>query len=329
MFLEDCVWLNANRLLLSSSWLFGEPLKGTSMQPVNGYFLYTLGSIANLFGMADGVELAIYDPMIVKAIELLTNFRNAEQNIRNIPDSVEGAARLIEVLEWYKRGYRQNPKVVTQPNIRMPLVHSVNRFQTILEQDLGKAHTFILEEKRGHTPATLVKAVTKLISPRVLPYLSHFTLTNLQDASAALVFDHFTSCGFQTMRAVEDTTRRYYELVTGKPAQGTRKRGEKRWYLPFGVMAFQLNKLLPRLNSAHTPSGQIPLIVPTLAALCEIYRNPLSHPEIVQLDEDTALDVFNKGIDVISTMVRDVIAGGSRFKKLPEWTFSWAWKLAD
>jgi hypothetical protein len=298
------------------------------MQPVNGYFLYTLGSIANLFGMADGVLLSIYDPTISQAIRLLTNFRDTEQNIRNIPDAVDGAANLVQVLEFYRNGYRQNPNVVTNPDIRMPLVHSVNRFQTLLEQELGKAHTFILEEKRGHTPATLIKAVTKLISPRVLPYLSHFTLINLQDASAALVFDHFTSCGFQTMRAVEDTTRRYYELVTGKPAQGTR-RGNKRWYLPFGEMAFNLDKLLPRLRGAHTPLGQLPLIVPTLAALCQIYRNPLSHPEIVKLDEDDALDVFNKGIDVISTMVRDVMAGGSRFKKLQDWTFSWAWKLAE
>jgi hypothetical protein len=299
---------NANGLLSSPCWLFGEPLRGTTMQPVNGYFLYTLGSIANLFGMADGVLLSIYDPTISRAIQLLTNFKDIEQNIRNIPDSVEGAIRLLEVLEWYRSGYRENPNVVTNQNIRMPLVHSVNRFQTILEQELGKAHTFILEEERGYAPATLIKAVHKLISPRVLPFLSYFTLTNLQDASAALAFDHFTSSGFHTMRAVEDTSRRYFELVTGNPAAGIRS-DNKRWYLPLGEIAFKLNELLPKLKSAHTPTGKLPLIVPTLAALCEIYRNPLSHPEIVKLDEEDALDVFNKGIDVLSTMVRDAIAG--------------------
>ncbi len=285
------------------------------MQPVNGYFLYNLGSIASLFAMADGYLFSIYDPNISKAIQLLTNFRDAEQNIRNLPDSVEGATALINVLEVIRNGYRENPNTVTTIAVRMAIVHWTNRFQTLLAQELGKAHVFILEEKHGYSPSTLINAINKLIPARVFPYLSDFTVSNLQDASAALAFDHFTSSGFHTMRAVEDTSRRYFELVTGNPAAGTRS-DNKRRYLALGEIAFKLNELLPKLKSAHTPVGKLPLIAPTLAALCEIYRNPLSHPEIVKLEEDDALDVFNKGIDVISTMVRDVIAGGPHFNQL-------------
>jgi hypothetical protein len=158
-----------------------------------------------------------------------------------------------------------------------------------------------------------------------MPYLSPFTLANLQDAGAALAFDHFTSCGFLTMRAVEDTARRYYELVTGKAAAGLRS-DNQRWYLTLGQIAFKLNEHLPILKAAHTPLGKLSLVIPTLAALCEIYRNPLSHPEIVKLEEDDAVDVFHKGIDVISTMVRDVSAGGLHFHQLWKDYTSFVWK---
>ena len=47
-----------------------------------------------------------------------------------------------------------------------------------------------------------------------------------------------------------------------------------------------------------------------------MYRNPLSHPAIVQLDEDDAIEVFQSGIDVIAKMVRDVIAGGNHFHQI-------------
>jgi len=53
---------------------------------------------------------------------------------------------------------------------------------------------------------------------------------------------------------------------------------------------------------------------------------PLSHPEIVKLEEDEAIDVFNKGLDVISTMVRDALAGGTHFQIDPA-MLAYRWKL--
>jgi hypothetical protein len=58
-----------------------------------------------------------------------------------------------------------------------------------------------------------------------------------------------------------------------------------------------------------------------------MYRNPLSHPEIVTLEEDDAIEVFHTGIDVIVKMVRDVMAGGSHFHQLwHSYAFDWTWK---
>jgi len=200
--------------------------------------------------------------------------------------------------------------------LRLSILQMLDSFQTALEQDLRRAHIFILEEKRGYSPAILVGGVRKIVQPKVLPYLSTFTLTNLQDAGAALVFDHFTSSGFLTMRAVEETARQYYCLVTGEPAVMVNVNDDRK-FVTLGEMSWKLGKKLELLRSAKSRTGKLGLAVPHLAALCQTYRNPLSHPEIVKLDEDEAIDVFIKGIDVISTMTLDVIAGGTHFEVAP------------
>jgi hypothetical protein len=291
------------------------------MRPVNGYFLYTLGSLSQLFAMADNITVSTYNPIFLQSIAMLDSFKSNEQNKRNLPDSVMRAEALWNLLGALMEAARHNPDSLMYPQLRFNIAHTLNKFQTSLETELGRAHTFILEEKRGHAPATLFKNVEKILPAKVLPYLSFFTLTNLQDAGAALAFDHFTSTGFHTMRAVEDTGRRDYELVTGNPAITEYPNGD-RTYLTLGQISWKLtNEVLPKTKAV----GKLKLIVPTLSALCEIYRNPLSHPEIVALDEDEALDVFGKGIDVISTMVRDIIAGGKHFAQI--WHFyNFSWK---
>ncbi len=109
--------------------------------------------------------------------------------------------------------------------------------------------------------------------------------------------------------------RYYYELMTGT-SPVTITNGE-RSYLTLGQIAWKLDReVLVKLPPTRSPTRHLKFVVPMLAALCEMYRNPLSHPEIVKLDEDEGIDVFNKGIDVISTMVRDVQIGGKHFDRL-------------
>lgn len=298
------------------------------MQAVNGYFLYVLGQIAGLFAMADGVAARVFDPVIERSINLLSDFRKNEQNIANLPDSVDRAFEIVTILQYVRGEYLRLPNTLMVERVRLTIAHSVNRFQTALEQELGRAHTYIIEEKRGYSPRILVDEIKKIIPRRVLPYLSLFTVTNLQDAGAALAFDHFTSCGFLTMRAVEDAARYYYEFISGVPASGVDSNGD-RWFLTFGQIAWKLtHDVLPDLKTAHTPTGKLGLIVPVMSELNEIYRNPLAHPEIVKLDEDDAIDVFNKGIAVISDMVRDVMAGGAHFHQLyRDYNFTWTFAL--
>lgn len=295
--------------LLFPPWLFGPLVVGTTMRPVNGIFLYWLGGLQQLFAMADNVDISAYDPLFQRSIEIIDRFVDTPQNAQQLPDSVGQANAIRAILLMVQRLARENPRLRTTLRMRLDIAHAVNAFQTILERELAHTHTYILEQRRGYSPETLI-GTERLISPAVLPWLSEFTIYNLKDAGAALVFDRFTACGYHVMRAVEDTARRYYVLVTSRPSVRRKNNGELHYHT-LGQVAHELSDFVAALKPK--PVGKLGLITPTLEALCEIYRNPLSHPEITVLDEDEAIDVFNKGIDVISTMVRDVLVGNPHF----------------
>jgi len=216
------------------------------MKPVNGYFLYNLGSLANLFGMADGVPVSIFNPLFLRALALLDSFQCNDQNKRNLPDSVMRAGALWNSIGSLMEAARHNPDSLMHEQLRLTIAHMLNSLQTSLEQELSRAHTFILEEKRGYAPVVLVSEIEKVIPAKVLPYLSGFTLANLQDAGAGLAFDHFTSSGFHIMRAVEDTARVYYTLVSGNCAV-TIRNGDLD-YVTLGQIAWKFtNEIFPKL----------------------------------------------------------------------------------
>jgi hypothetical protein len=217
------------------------------VQPVNGFFLFRLGSIANLFGMVDGALLSIYDPLFATAENLLREFESQEQNQRHLPDAITRAIELRILLQFCRGLGINKPTTPVHVDLRMRIVHALNAFQTALEQNLGNAHTFILEEKRGYAPKVLLTSIADVLPRKAFPYLSHFTLTNLQAAGAALVFDHFTSSGFLVMRAVEDVARQYYELVTGIPCVTQKQQTGERTYLTLGQIAWKLeNEVIPQ-----------------------------------------------------------------------------------
>lgn len=280
-------------------------------------FLYWTGGLQQLFAMADGVPASTYDRLFQMAIGILERFVGTTENLNDLPDSVAQAHVILQWLLQIIGTYNQRPETMMVSELRIRIAHEVNAFQTILDRELGHAHTYVLEGKRGHSPSTLVQS-RQLLDKKLLPYLSEFTLYNIEDAGTSLVFDRFTACGYHIMRAVEDTTRRYFELVTGR-ATITIDNG-KTEYKNLGQMANELDHVLVSIKKGkQVKLGALGLVAPVLQALCETYRNPLSHPEIVVLEEELAIDVFTKGIDVISTMVRDALKGGPQFS--PFWAY--------
>jgi hypothetical protein len=283
------------------------------MKRVNPRRLYLFGKrLHALFDIQVGTTVENNRRLLRIALAVLTSFTIDDDFSEGSPNAVKAAQDVTRYLNQHILPY---PKMEIGKGWKDLIEEQLARFESALEIDIDALPIFLLEEKRGLNPKTLLSAVDRLIPKAVAPYLSAFAMANLQDASASLVFDHFTSSGFHTMRAVEDVARYYYELMTGiSPVTVT---NSERSYLTLGQIAWKLDhEVLAKLPPTGNPTRHLKFVVPMLAALCEIYRNPLSHPEIVKLDEDEGIDVFNKGIDVISTMVRDVRMGGKHFDRL-------------
>ncbi len=55
-------------------------------------------------------------------------------------------------------------------------------------------------------------------------------------------------------------------------------------------------------------------IIGILRPLSKLYRDPIAHPELKELDEEDAKLAFEQGLSVIGRMVRDALDGGAHFK---------------
>jgi hypothetical protein len=190
-------------------------------------------------------------------------------------------------------------------------------FDSSLRYELGRIPSYVLEEKRGYSVRTLIDKAYNTISIHNVPYLADFTRQNIQEAGRCFVFDCFTATGFHVTRALEGAARKYYTLVTNR--QPSETRNGNLYFRGLGKLTNELRDKLATLKSdskKHTLRervGNLGIIVAFLEQICLVYRDPLSHPDIVALDEDKAADVFFQCINAISAMLNDVRTGGEHF----------------
>ncbi len=186
-------------------------------------------------------------------------------------------------------------------------------FRDRLYANLGKVYTEVLEDKGGRSVKTLWLNPLKLIDSRVIPHLSDFVNFNIAEAAKCWVVDRPTATGFHIMRSVESVLRQYKKLVIGKDVQWTDKKGTIR-YDGFGTIVNDLNTEYETLKTARAPFGQLELVIGILRPLSKLYRDPLSHPELKELNEEDAKLAFEQGLSAIARMVQDCLDGGTHFK---------------
>lgn len=286
------------------------------MRTINGFFLFELGQIWLLANLAPGTDIQPNLSSIGHRLYILGLFVNNPDNQNDLPSSVYEANQLINYLEAM---IQRSTEKVTETD-QMTILHILVRFRTLLNDELGKAFTFVVEEKRGFNTATLWSRPLKLFSSDIIPLLSDFVKTNLDEAAKCLLLDRYTAVGFHAMRSVECVARRYYELITGNSPPYTDKNG-KEYFKMLGTIAQELADKYGSLQRQKSTSGNLGVIAPLLKALCKIYRDPLSHPEIQKLDEGQAITTFNQAIEVISMIAVDAKTSGPHFTKA--WASGW------
>lgn len=308
--LDDYTVEKAEKSPYGSAYILPEPVFAGfegDMRTVNGFFIFNLGQVAQVALLPLG-NINPYVPILGNWIYVLQQFVSDKYNQADLPDSVTCAQSLIDQLMSlvkHQMHTQQSRDMVGQ---------TLTQFRTLLSSELGKVHTVVLEEKRAYSVTALWRNPLKVIAPDMLLLLSEFVKSNIEEAAKCLVLDRFTAVGFHAMRSVERVARKYYELITGESPPYTNKKG-KAYFKMLGGITQELLDKYDSLQQKKTTSGNLGIIAPTLKGLCKIYRDPLSHPEIQKLDEESAITTFNQAIEAVSLMVLDAKTGGTHFIK--------------
>jgi len=285
-----------------------------SMRTINGFFLFDLGQIWQLTRLVAGEKIQSHLELLGQCLYSLRQFVEHPDNRNDLPDSVCEANQLIDILNSIIN--RPTENIVSESRA---IIHTLARFRALLNSELGKIHTAVFEERGGYSVATLWHNPLKAIDPNVVPFLSDFVKTNIEEAGKCLIVDRFTAVGFHAMRSLECVARRYYELITGNSPPYKNKKGDE-YFKMLGKIAQELIDKQDSLKKGNISTGNLSIIAPIIKALCKIYRDPLSHPEILKLDDSEARTTFSQAIHVISMMVLDAKTGGKHFLKA--WTSS-------
>jgi len=247
----------------------------------------------------------------------LKMWMDTASNKQEYPESYTCAERLSQSILRVIRQFRESALPIGSIG---EIANRFAAFEEAFRHELGKTPSYILEEKRGFGVQTLVERANKIISSKNLLYLSDFAQQNINDAGRCFVFDCFTATGFHATRALEDVARNYYSLVTGRLPHDTRNGA-----IYFHGLGRVTNELRDRLNSIRTTTdkhllkdavGNLGSVIAFLEQICLVYRDPLSHPDIIALDEDGAADAFFQCVAAISCMLNDVREGAQHVGRI-------------
>lgn len=290
------------------------------MREVNGFFLFELGQVALLAAMGANVDLTPKMDILLENEKNFRNFAEAQENKENLPACVDVASDLAKLL---KEVIERKPfPSINLAEYRSALYLAMT-FRDRLSAGLGRVFSYVLQDKGGRNVETLWKKPLLLLPVHILPHLSDFTTGNIEEAARCWILDRPTATGFHMMRAIECVLRGYSESVTGNKPHTMDKHGNVRW-LGFGKIVQTLTIEVDDLKKKKSTFGKLELAIGILRPMCKLFRDPLSHPEIKALNEDEAKIVFNQGLDLVSTMVQDVLDGGLHFKSPPAkttWSF--------
>lgn len=243
--------------------------------------LYELGRIHRLRSMnAEALKSdCAYDVFISGLV--LDKFVKAPANQELLPGSVNSAWKLLERARRLMRdGFdKEKGKEPIGYSDAAGLTDDLAAFDALLNHELGKLPAYIIEKGIGiYNLDDLANKADAHLSATVEPRVR----TDLKAAGRCLAFGLFTASGFHSVRAVEAAARVYYKQLTGEDPQDAG--------MPLGPIINGLRKQLKEEgDDADTPLG---LIISTLARINNVYRKPLTHPEMILETLEAAKLVF-------------------------------------
>jgi hypothetical protein len=285
------------------------------MDRINVAGFYLLGSRVHPL-LAIQADAAISDllPIFADADEYLHAYVNAPtgpraEESRNYAEELQRTMERIAVLP--PRLVHAGLAIAIPGRISASDVQTIHQlvewFESTFFAEMPRKGIFYVTPKRGYSTDILLSQAEANLPDNVVPRLNDFEVENIREAGSCLVFDRFTAVGAHILRATESVARRYYGYLTA--------RNHAR--ITLGNLTRELRDYFDGLVSTNASTGLLGLVITPLDQLCRLYRNPISHPELIALNENQAIDAFQHSVSAISTMIQDLLNGGTHFSSPP------------
>jgi hypothetical protein len=247
---------------------------------------FRLGRIHRLKSFHDGdlVSNRLYE--IVQCGVALMLFIDDPLNKERLPGSVKAAAELLTNLRPWWVTQAVNELVI---NNATEILRRLDVLETLLNHEANSLNTFMLEDVGIFDTGKLIDHAERHLSETALRIADDQTKEDFKAAGRCLAFDLFTECGFHSVRALEAAARVYYKRLTGNDAQ---EQGR-----PLGGIANDFRNIADdvggRPPKPFPKDHPLRLIFSNLDRINNIYRKPLTHPEMVLKTRDDAKNVFD------------------------------------
>lgn len=228
---------------------------------------------------------------------ILNQYANDKNIKREMPDLAECCKNFAQVVGRLFATDALRGANVTQQNLEQ-YKRWFKELSTLLVSETGKLSVIMLEEIQGYSVNSLWKHPQRLFPYGVYSCLSNFVKSNIGEAAKCLVLNCNTAVGFHSMRSIEQVSRKFYELLKGKPP--LKPTGES---MGLGAIAQEFIDLKKK-------SEDVAIIGSIIKGLTTKKRDPLAHPEIVNLTKGEASETFVDALQIISKVVKDAKENG-------------------
>jgi hypothetical protein len=264
--------------------------EGTRMKRAKVYEFYKLGVLQGIRDLDDEVDQQIESETIwsilFMSFYVLGEFISDAENVA-LPGALEAAKELrasVAVLIRYEREHKK----VQSTDLSL-LKGKLSKFENLLEYDLKRLPTFSVEKTGIFDSDDLILHAENHLSATALATVDAQVKDDFQAAGRCLAFDLFTACGFHAVRALEKMARLYHKQVTGHDAE---KDGT-----PLGGVTNDLRDVADDIRGRppkpRPKDDPLRLVISNLDRMNNIYRKPLTHPEMVLKTRDAAKNVFD------------------------------------
>jgi hypothetical protein len=168
----------------------------------------------------------------------------------------------------------------------------VAKVENLLEYDLNQQHVYAIEKVGIFNTDDLIDHAEEHLPLAVRNAIDGKTKDDFKAAGRCLVFQLFTASGYHALRALEAEARKYHKMVLKLSTESALRK--------------QL-ELEEKIRSSDSPSG---LIIINLTRMNKIYRQSLTHPDMVITEEDDAMEIFNLVTASITLMEKNLVQRG-------------------